>query len=137
MDEVDYTIVKLLKKDSRMSYTKIGRELGITEGAVRKRVHNLVKSEIIKRFTLDVEDKTGVRTLLMVKVNTKVPNPQVAQGIHEVKYVDRVFEVSGSYDLVVQTSAPDIDSMNATVDRVRAVNGVEDTNTVLILKEWY
>lgn len=137
MDETDSKIIRFLKKDARMSYTKIGKGLGITEGAVRKRVQNLVASGVIKRFTVDVEDVEKVRTLLLVKINTKIPNPQVAQGIHKVECVDRVYEISGSYDLVVHTAAPDINSMNRAVDEIRTVKGVEDTNTVLILKEWY
>jgi len=137
MDETDSKIIGFLKRNARTSYTKIGKDLGITEGAVRKRVQNLVKSGAIKRFTVDVEDPEKVRSLLLVKVNTKIPNPEVAKDIHAVDYVERVYEISGEYDLVVHTAAPTIDTMNHCVDEIRTVNGVKGTNTVLILKEWY
>lgn len=137
IDSTDSKIIGFLKKDSRMSYTKIGKEIGITEGAVRKRVQGLVESDVIKKFTIDVEEKGKVRTLLLVKLDTKIPNPQVAKSILPLKCVDRVYEIAGEYDLVVHLSASNINDLNVSVDEVRAVRGIEGTNTVLILKEWY
>jgi len=137
MDEKDSEIVRLLKRDSRLSFTKMGKRLGITEGAVRKRVQALVNSGVIKRFTIDVEDAEKIRSLQLIKVHTKVPNPQVAKAINDIRHVDRIYEIAGEYDLVILLSAPNIKGINDSIDEIRTVRGVEGTNTVLILKEWY
>src|SRR5690349_2190651 len=40
-DEVDEQVIALLQRDGRMSYACIGREVGLSEGAVRQRVQRL------------------------------------------------------------------------------------------------
>ncbi|HDN62475.1 MAG TPA: AsnC family transcriptional regulator, partial [Candidatus Bathyarchaeota archaeon] len=42
MDEIDRKILKLLKENARRSYVEIGKIVGLTEGAVRRRVKKLI-----------------------------------------------------------------------------------------------
>jgi DNA-binding Lrp family transcriptional regulator len=48
MDEVDRQIIKILKEDSRAATVKIGEKVGLTEGAIRKRIKTLTDEGIIK-----------------------------------------------------------------------------------------
>ncbi len=41
--------------------------------------------------------------------------------------------VSGPFDLVVAAVAPSVDEMNATIDRIGALTGVERTTSAVVL----
>lgn len=46
----------------------------------------------------------------------------------------RIYEITGQHDIAIIMSAAGIDQVNETIDTVRRVPGVTDTNTVIILK---
>jgi Lrp/AsnC family transcriptional regulator for asnA, asnC and gidA len=52
VDEIDFEILKLLDKNCRISYSKIAEKTSLPLRNVSTRVENLVKENIIKRFTV-------------------------------------------------------------------------------------
>jgi DNA-binding Lrp family transcriptional regulator len=48
--------------------------------------------------------------------------------------VDVIYEITGQYDIAAIISAPVISEINSYIDEVRKIEGVSDTNTVIILK---
>ena len=48
MDEMDRKIIRLLQGDGRGSNAKIAREVGVSEGTVRRRLRRLVQADVIK-----------------------------------------------------------------------------------------
>lgn len=67
MDEIDVKILEILKQDSRTKYVKIAEMIGLTEGAVRRRMKNLLEQGVIRRFT--VETKAEVEAIVLVKTD--------------------------------------------------------------------
>tara|TARA_B100000315_G_C14297358_1_gene460193 strand:- start:88 stop:498 length:411 start_codon:yes stop_codon:yes gene_type:complete len=133
MDELDRKIIKTLKSDSRTSYVDLGKVVGLSEAAVRRRVQNLVKRKIIKKFTIDV-DIGGASAITLLTVNSLVATQQVSLRLQAVKGVDIVHEITGQYDVAVIMSAPNVAEVNKCIDDIRKVEGVNNTNTVIILR---
>ena len=48
MDELDRKIIIILEKDGRAANATIAREVGVSEGTVRRRLKRLIGDEIIK-----------------------------------------------------------------------------------------
>ena len=48
MDELDRKIMALLQMDGRASNAKIAREVGVTEGTVRRRLGKLLEDDFIE-----------------------------------------------------------------------------------------
>jgi DNA-binding Lrp family transcriptional regulator len=132
--EIDRRILEILKIDSRKSFVDIGKELSLSESAVRRRVKNLLRTGIIKRFTLEVDtgEKTSAITLLSVdsSADTAVVTSKLL-AIHGVKIV---YEITGQFDIATIISASSISEINQSVDLIRRIEGISDTNTVIILK---
>ncbi len=53
-DELDYAVIELLKKDSRMPAITIARKLGVNQRTVRNRIDRLIEMGV-GRFTLVLE----------------------------------------------------------------------------------
>jgi DNA-binding Lrp family transcriptional regulator len=62
MDETDEQILALLSKEGRASNRSIGRELNLSEGAVRKRLRRLTDAEAISYGLLVDIEVTGLQT---------------------------------------------------------------------------
>ena len=136
LDEIDMAIINILKENSRTPYTDIAKKVKMSEAAVRKRVDRLVKAGVIRRFTIEVEEKHQVHAIVLVEVAPTASNPRVAEQIASVKRVERVYEVAGSSDIVALLAGDSIDEVNNSVDDLRGVEGVLKTNTLVVLKRW-
>ena len=131
MDNTDQIILSKLRGDGRKSFIEIGREVGLTEGAVRARIGKMVRSGTIKKFTVETKDE--VKAIVMVATSRAVSTTGVTDAIRRLG-IDRTYEISGNFDIVCFVESNSMEDVNETVERIRAINGVTDTTTSLVLK---
>lgn len=134
VDETDEKIIRILQADSRRAFVDIANEIGLSESAVRRRVKNLVDRTIIKRFTIElgISDKTSAITL--ISVASTADTSAVSDQLMNLNGVKVVYEITGQYDIAAIIAAPAIADINKCIDDVRKIEGVSDTDTVIILK---
>jgi DNA-binding Lrp family transcriptional regulator len=133
-DETNEKIIKFLRNDSRESFVEIGKKLMISESAVRRRVKNLVKNGIIKRFTIEVGERNATSAIVLISVDSTIDTTKVSSKLTKLEGVKTIYEITGQYDISVIISAPNIADINQSIDGLRKIPGVIDTNTVIILK---
>ncbi len=131
MDDLDVRILSILRNDGRTSFVDIAKEIGLTEGAVRVRVGKLSRDGTIKKFTIDTKD--DVKAVVMVATSRSMSTTSVADSIRKLG-IDRVYEISGNFDIICFAESSSIEDINATVEKIRAIDGVTDTSTSLVLK---
>ena len=134
-DKVDGKIVEYLKENSRESFVDIGKKLKLSESAVRRRVKNLVDSGTIKRFTLEMGEENVTSAIVLVSVDSATDTSKVSLKIAKIDGVKTVYEITGQYDITTIISASNISEINNSIDALRKVSGVIDTNTVIILRK--
>lgn len=134
IDETDEKIIRILQADSRKAFVDIANEIGLSESAVRRRVKNLIDSAVIRRFTIELgaSDKTSAITL--VSVTSTADTSAVSQRLMKLTGVEVIYEITGQYDIAAIIAAPAIGEINKCIDDIRKIEGVSDTNTVIILK---
>jgi len=137
MDDIDKKVIEALRQNSRITHMSLAKDIGLSEGAVRKRIKNLVKTGVIQRFTIDIaEDESLVRAFCLVSVKPSAPNPQVSEELRKVEGVKIVHEVTGQFDIVVSLLGSDIAEINKCIDNIRRVEGIAQTNTMIVLRTW-
>ena len=68
MDELDRKIIGILQLDGRASNAKIARELGVSEGTIRRRLKRLIEDEAIQVVALPEPSKLGYNTEAIVGI---------------------------------------------------------------------
>ena len=134
-DKVDEKIIGYLKEDSRESFVYIGKKLKLSESAVRRRVKNLVDSGTIKRFTVELGEQNTTSAIVLVSVDSATDTSKVSLKLAKLEGVKTVYEITGQYDITTIMSATSIAEINNTIDALRKIAGVMDTNTVIILRK--
>ena len=134
-DKVDEKIIGYLKENSRESFVDIGKKLKLSESAVRRRVKNLVDSGSIKRFTLELGEDNVTSAIVLVSVDSGTDTSKVSAKLAKIEGVKTVYEITGQYDITTIISASNISEINSSIDALRKIPGVIDTNTVIILKK--
>jgi Lrp/AsnC family transcriptional regulator for asnA, asnC and gidA len=134
VDEIDEKIISILRENSRVTYVEIGSKVGLSEGAVRNRVQTLVGSGVIRKFTVEVAPSISVRALTMMSVNPSIPTYEISKEVEKLNGVEKIYEVTGEYDIFCIVSSRSIEDVNHCIEDIRKIEGVEKTNTVIVLR---
>ena len=134
-DKIDEKIINYLKEDSRESFVDIGKKLKLSESAVRRRVKNLVDSKTIKRFTVEIGEENATSAIVLISVDSATDTAKVSEKLAKLDGVKTVYEITGQYDITTIISATNIAEINNSIDALRKIPGVIDTNTVIILRK--
>jgi 2-isopropylmalate synthase len=95
--------------------------------------------ELAERLTgknLKAEVPTKVEAILRVKCKSNVYTTAIARRLKALKKITRVYEVTGNYDIEVTITADSTADLNETLERIREIEGVEATETQLVLKKF-
>ena len=133
-DKKDEKIVEFLRNNSRESFVDIGKNLKLSESAVRRRVKNLVSSGTIKKFTVEVGEGNTTSAFVLISVESSIDTSKVSSKITKIQGVKTVYEITGQYDITVVIRASNITEINECIDALRKIPGVSDTNSVIILR---
>ena len=134
VDPLDDKIIKILQSNSRKSFVEIADEIRLSESAVRRRVKHLIDSGIIKRFTIELESSNKTSAITLISVSSNADTSIVSSNLMKLNGVEVIYEITGQYDIAAIIVAPSIAEINKYIDDVRRIEGVSDTNTVIILK---
>ena len=134
-DKVDERIIEYLKEDSRKSFVDIGKKLKLSESAIRRRVKNLVDSKTISKFTIELGEDNFTSAIVLVSVDSATDTAKVSLKLAKLEGVKTVYEITGQYDITTIMSASSIAEINNSIDALRKITGVVDTNTVIILRK--
>ncbi len=134
MDEKDKQIIKILKEDGRAGYGEIGAKVGLSEGAIRKRIKILTDENIIKKFTIKIGVSEGSQAITLLATNPAYPTQEVSKKIQAIPNVETVYEVTGEYDIVAVISGMNVTEVNECIEKIRRVEGIMKTNTMIVLR---
>ncbi len=124
----------MLKNDSRAGYGDIGEKIGLSEGAVRKRIKTLSDEGVIRKFTVKIGLVEGAQAITLLATNPSHPTQEVSKKIQDIQNVETIYEVTGEYDIVAVISGMNVMEVNECVEKIRRVEGVMKTNTMIVLR---
>ena len=134
-DKIDEKIIGYLKEDSRESFVDIGKKRKLSESAVRRRVKNLVDSKTISKFTIEIGEDNVTSAIVLVSVDSATDTSKVSAKLAKLEGVKTVYEITGQYDITTIMSGSSIAEINNSIDALRKISGIVETNTVIILRK--
>ena len=129
MDELDHKIIALLQMDGRASNAKIAREVGVSEGTVRRRLRRLTKDDVVHIVAVPNLEKLGYATTALVGLQTGPGmSDTVAESLASLPESHYVAVTTGSYDVFVWAGLESAESLgNFLRTKVGVIEGVQRT----------
>ena len=137
LNQTDRRILRYLVRDARQSIAQLARTLGLSESAVRRRIEGLVKSGVIKRFTVDIEyEKADNPITVLIGVNVgRMPGPKVAKALQDIDNIVEIYTVTGEFDLILKIICQDINSFEEIIEQIRNQDFIEKTRSFVVLNK--
>ena len=135
MDELDRKIIALLQLDGRSSNAKIAREVGVSEGTVRRRLRRLIQENVVKVIAVPNLEKMGYVTTALVGLQTGPgKSDSVADAIAKLDKVHYVAITTGAYDVFVWAGLESAESLGSFLrNQIGTIDGVQRTETFINL----
>ena len=131
-DKIDDRILEILRNDARESFVEIGKRLKLSESAIRRRVKTMVDGGTIEKFTVQEGETNNTSAIVLISVDSSIDTSKVSSKLTKLDAVKTVYEITGQYDISVIIRAPTINEINISIDDLRKIPGIIDTNTVII-----
>lgn len=131
MNELDKRIIKLLQVDGRASNAKIAREVGVSEGTVRRRLRRLIQDRVIDVIAVPNLEQMGYSTAALVGVEV-VPGQVegVADAIAKLEEAHYVAITLGAFDVFAWVGLESPEQLGTFLrQKVHPIPGVRRTET--------
>lgn len=135
LDETDQAIIALLRRDGRMAFRAIARELDIAENTVRARVRRMEESDTMRVVAVTDSEAAGFGMLLAIGVQVEGRSPEeVARELAAIPQVFSVNVVVGSQDIEILVVARDRTDLSELItEKLGALKGVRRLTPALAL----
>ena len=135
LDAADRALLALLRDDSRAPTAELARKLGLSRTTVQSRMERLQRRRVITGFTVTVPDELEADLVRAHVLITLAPRRSgaIEVALRAIAEVRVLHSVSGPFDLIAIVAATSIGELDALIDRIGGLDGVERTTSAIVL----
>ncbi|PZU00304.1 MAG: Lrp/AsnC family transcriptional regulator [Brevundimonas sp.] len=130
LDDLDRALIERLTLDVRVSNREIGREMNLTEGAIRARLKRLFDDEVIRVVAVTNANRLRNPFLayLWIEAETSADIQHLAAALAELPEIGFVSTTLGRADILAMTLVENgrdlTDYLHQTIDKIPGVRRV-------------
>jgi len=135
INKKDEQLLSLLRVNARMSISELARSLNLSRSTVQNRIVKLEQSNVIKGYMVEYGSeylKDLVSAHVAIKVEQKLTQTTSA-ALAKIPQIAELYGISGEHDLLAVVQAKSLEQLSHTIDFIGNLNGVERTNSSIIL----
>ncbi|MFC6731725.1 MULTISPECIES: Lrp/AsnC family transcriptional regulator [unclassified Haladaptatus] len=139
LDETDFALLSAVERDFDVSLETLANELGLSKSAVHYRLSKLKENGAISGVTADVDPHAlGLSMVTITEVSVTHERgyaEEIGARLGQIGGVQQVFYTLGDVDFIVISRVASREQMNALLDDIVAVEGVDETSSHFVMKE--
>lgn len=135
-EHLDRRLIGALQRDARRSMRKLAEELDVSTSTVRNHLRDLEERGVIRGYK-PVVDYAGLGYTLVTVTRIKARGdaiPRIVEDLAADSRLTHVYEITGEFDVLAVGRFRSDTEMNREIKRLLAVEGVEGTNTSVVLE---
>ena len=135
LDPTDIALLALLRDNARAPTAELARKLKLSRTTVQSRMERLQRQRVISGFTVTVPDELEAALVRAHVLITLAPRRSAAieLALRKIAELRVLHSVSGPVDLIAIVAAASIGELDALIDRIGALDGVERTTSAIVL----
>ena len=135
MDDLDQHLLARLRENARAPVAELARLLGLSRTTVQSRLARLERTGVIAGYSVKLAESEEARLIHAYLLLTVEPKQAAAvtAALKRMPGVRRLESVSGPFDMVAGVEARGVSEMDALIDEIGALAGVERTNSSIVL----
>jgi DNA-binding Lrp family transcriptional regulator len=138
MDETDHQLLSLLRQDARTSIADLSHKLAVSRGTVTNRITKLEDAGVIVGYTVRVRpdvQRNEIKAWMSIAVEGNQSRAVIASLLGEPG-VAILHDTNGRWDLLAELRAENLQDLGKTLERIRLVKGISNTETSIHLETY-
>ena len=138
MDETDHQLLSLLRQDARLSIADLSHKLAVSRGTVTNRITKLEDAGVIVGYTVRVRpdvQRSDIKAWMSIAVEGNQSRSVIASLLGEPN-VATLHDTNGRWDLLAELRAENLQDLGKTLERIRLVKGISNTETSIHLETY-
>lgn len=137
LDEKDKKILEMLRRNARVSYSEIAKQLGLSDVAVLKRIRRLESEGIIRGYTLRLNPTAvGIRARSITGIDVEPDKLfQVIEKLREMPEIVYLALTTGDHTLVAIIYAEDSEKLAEVHEKISNITGVRSVWPSVVLED--
>ncbi len=139
VEDLDRRIIELLTQDGRISYTDLGKSLGMSTSAVHQRVRRLEQRGVIKGYTAKVDHQALGRQITafmsITPLDPAAPD-DIPERLRELPQIEECHSVAGDENYILKVRVDTPAELEELIASVRGVANVSTRTTVVLSTPW-
>jgi DNA-binding Lrp family transcriptional regulator len=136
MDATDRQIVALLRENARRSFKDIGRNVGLSAPAVKRRVDRLEEAGVVRGYTAVIDPHAfGWHAEAFVDLYCEggMSGDAIKRVVETEPRVASAHTVAGEASAMLHVMAEDTKDLELALERIRNTDGISRTVTEVVL----
>ena len=135
LDATDRALLQALRENARLSAAELARRLQLSRTTVQSRLERLERQRVITGYTVVVADAVEAALVRAHVLITLAPRQSgaIEAALRRIPEVRVLHSVSGPFDRIAVVAAQSIGELDALIDRIGALDGVERTTSAIVL----
>ena len=135
-DEIDRQLIRELQSDARQSNVALAQKVGLTEGAVRRRIDNLLKTGEFRIVAIGDPELLGLRTHAVIGIRADMNRLEdLTAELTAMRELSYVYETTGQYDIMIVGFFASNEQLREFLTRKLAkVEGVISSDTFIVMR---
>jgi len=136
-DATDRRILAILRENGRASHAAIAKDVGLSAPAVGERIRKLEHAGVIRGYRAVFDPTTlglGICAFVAIAPQPRNPNANLVENLIALPEIEELHAVAGTYGYIAKVRVPTPEDLDAFLDRLWVLDGVERTETTMVLR---
>ena len=135
MDKTDRKLLALLRANAREPAASLAKKLEVSRGTVQNRIARLLAGRTIRGFTVNMTpeaESDRVRAVMCIAIEGE-KSAKVIRALSGFSEIENVYTTNGRWDLVAEIGTDTLADFSQTLDQIRLIEGIAQTETSILL----
>lgn len=135
LDRKDFALIEALQQNASQRLEDLAKLVNLAPSSVHDRLRRLQRDGIIQQWTVKVDAaKLGLGVLAFIGVTGTKTCTSLVHDLTAIPNIEECHSVAGELCILLKVRVPDTEALLALIDRLRQIDGVEATETTIVLK---
>jgi DNA-binding Lrp family transcriptional regulator len=135
LDRKDFALIEALQQNASQRLEDLAKLVNLAPSSVHDRLRRLQHEGVIQQWTVKVDStKLGLGVLAYIGIKGSKTCTVLAKDLVGLPYIEECHSVAGELCILLKVRVPDTPALLELIDRLREIDGIEQTETTIVLK---
>jgi Lrp/AsnC family leucine-responsive transcriptional regulator len=135
LNDVDLQLLSLLQQDSTLSYSELGKRVGLSTSAVNERLKKLERTGVIRSWSVVVDPQAVDLSLCaFMLVVLDGHDETFVKRVGEMREVQECHHITGEFSYLLKIRVRDTEALEEfLMQKLKKIPGFSRTHTIIVL----